>query len=371
MKKSILFVSPTAKLSGGAERVMFNLARYLISKGHYITLVTMSRGFQKGWDELYEYENFKWIIGEYPSEKSSLIPITIELINLNRKINFDYVFSSLIQINSYLSFLKGLGFFSRSYLISRESSMVFESNKDYKKYLYKFIYKFIYGNQSLLICQTDSMKTSLITHLGFYPVDKIRVIPNPVDINFIKLKLKNNNSRPINHKYIVACGRLVKIKQFDLLIHAFAKVHSSHPEYKLIILGDGPEKLNLLAEVDKLNLENFVLFPGNVDNPFIYFHHAEIGVISSKTEGFPNVLLEMMASGIKQIVTTPCTKALNNIPNILISKDSSKFGIAKSINKAIDMNLNYSEEYKLNVTVKHSIESFWNSIERSRFEESN
>lgn len=365
MKKKFLFVLPAAKLSGGAQRVMFNLARHLVLNNQDVTLITMTRGFEKGWDVLNDYSNFNWIIGEYKSEKSSLIPITLQILELDRKHHFDYVVSSHIHVNSFLSTLKRLGAFSKAYLISRESSMVFENKNEYKRYFYILIYKFIYGNQDLLICQTDSMKKSLLDNLGFKPVDTVNVIPNPVDIKFIKSKLANDNSKPLNQRYIVACGRFVKIKQFDLLIDAFANVHASNPEFKLIILGDGPEKANLLAKVKNLNLESRILFPGNVDNPFLYFYHAEVGVISSKTEGFPNVLLEMMASGIKRIVTTPCTEALKNIPNLIITENSSKHSITNGIQKAIDENLDYSEEYKLIVTKNHSIENFWESIEQS------
>ena len=363
MKKKFLFVLPTAKLNGGAQRVMFNLARHLVLNNQDVTLITMTRGFESGWDVLNNYSNFNWIIGKHKSEKSSLIPITLQIVNLDRKHHFDYVFSSHLHINSYLSTLKKLGVFSNSFLTSRESTMVFERNTDYRRYFFKFVYRYLYGNQDLLICQTESMKKSLLSNLSFNPAKNTVVIPNPVSIDFIESLVSSSiNANLDKEKYIVACGRLIKLKQFNLLIKAFESVHYKHPDYKLVIIGEGNEKNNLLELVAKLNLKDSVNLIGNVDNPFIYFKYAEIGIISSQIEGFPNVLLEMMASGTKNIISTPCTQGIKSIPNITISKDCSLESISQVLSQALESDSNFSKQYKNTVTQKYSVNAFWNTI---------
>lgn len=353
-----LFVIPTATLNGGAQKVMFNIIHYLINNNEKVTLVTMSRGKVAGWDVLEKHRNFNWVAGDYLSEKSSLMPITTKLIALDKRHNYKYIFSSHLHINSYLSCLKKLGFFSNSFLISRESSVVFERNTNYKRYFYRLAYKYLYGKQDLLICQTQFMKKSLMKNLGKDPVSNTVVIPNPVNISFIESNIDCSSQ----HKYIVSCGRLIKLKQFDVLINAFKKITSAYPEHKLIIIGDGEEKGNLINQVNLLSLEEKVVFTGNIKNPYKWFSCADVGIIASSIEGFPNVLLEMMASGTSKIVTTPCAGGLKDIPNIIVTENCSEYSIIESLIEALGDNHSYSEKFKKTIKERYSVESFWNTV---------
>lgn len=358
MSEEYLFVVPTASI-GGAERVMFNLVTYLLDKNKHVTLVTMSKGKQtNGWSELEHHSNFKWIPGFYKSEKSSLIPITSKLIDLDNRHKFDYIFSSHLHVNSYLSSLKRVGFFKKSYLISRESFTVFEKYSNYKKHLFKRIYCHLYGSQDLLICQTESMKSSLIINLGFRPVNKIEVIPNPVNLEYINSHIQN----AIKEKIVIACGRLTDIKQFDLLINAFHLFSKTHPEYKLVILGDGVLREKLQAQINTLGISKKVILVGKTANPFLWFAKSEIGIISSKREGFPNVLLEMMASGTSKIVATPCTGGLSDISGLIITNDTSMESILEGLNKAAILSDDLSPIYQKYISRNHSVDSFWNSV---------
>lgn len=358
MVDKYLFVIPTAKLSGGAQRVMFNIAYYLVSKGEEVTVVTMSRGRVPGWNTLEAYDNFEWLSGKYSSEKSSLIPITIKLKKLDIKNNYKYVFSSHSHVNFYLSSLKKIGFFSNAFLISRESTVVFDRYTGNKRKWYKLTYSYLYGEQDLLICQTRFMKESLIRNLGRSPVNNTVVIPNPVNVSFIKSNIVSVPSK----KYIVSCGRLIKLKQFDVLINAFNRIVDFYPEHKLVIIGDGEEGEALKNQVSYLGLNDKIIFTGNVENPYQWFSSAEIGVVASSIEGFPNVLLEMMASGTSKIVTTPCADGLTDIPNIIITEDRSESSIVEGLMSALNNDDNYSDEFSITIRDKYSVESFWNSV---------
>lgn len=361
MQKKYLFVLPTARI-GGAERVTFNLIIFLLrDKNNIITLVTMSRGKQESaWEELLSNSNFNWIIGYYKSEKSSLIPTTLKLIKLSKTFQFDYIFSTHIHVNSYLGSLKSIGYFKESHLISRESFSVFEKyNKGYKKFVLKRRYRFLYGSQDLLICQTEVMKNSLIKNLGFNPVKKIDVIPNPVNLDYIRSSIQDTIRE---EKLIIACGRLVNIKQHDLLIEAFDSFSKVHPSYNLVILGSGPLEDKLKDQLALLKLSNKVKLLGNVKNPYEWFAKAEIGVISSKREGFPNTLLEMMASGTSKIVTTPCAGGLSDIPGLIVTNDTTAESILEGLNRAATLSIDTSPVYQKYILKNHSVRSFWNRI---------
>lgn len=358
MSERFLFVIPTARI-GGAERVMFNLVTYLLEQQKDVTLVTMSQGKQpNGWTQLEKYNNFHWIVGKYKSEKSSLIPITARLLSLNTKFKYDYIFSSHTHVNSYLSSLRKLGLFKESLLISRESFSVFETYTDYKSILFKQIYRYLYGSQDLLICQTESMKNSLVQKLGFEPVRKTKVIPNPVNLDYIK----SNITSTAKEKIIIACGRLTEIKQFDLLIDAFYHFSKTHPEYKLVILGDGMLRDKLETQINLLDISNRVMLLGRTANPFQWFAKSEIGIIASKREGFPNVLLEMMASGTSKIIITPCTSGLKDIPGLIVTDNITTASMINGLNRATMINEDLSPIYQEYITKNHTVEIFINEI---------
>ncbi|ENV43183.1 glycosyltransferase [Acinetobacter schindleri] len=361
--KNYLFVSPTAVL-GGAERVMFNIILTLLDNGNYVTLYIMSRGEQSGWDLIKNHPNFNLIIKKYNSEKTSLPMLLFSLFYLSHTRKYDFGFSTHSHVNGIMSLMRKLKLLKVDFLISRESTVVFERYYGVWKIIFKLIYRFMYGSQDLVICQTERMKVSLINNLGYKPAKKIKVVPNPINISYIETQLLNNKNlvKPFN-TLIVGCGRLISLKKFDYLIEAFASISSVFPEVGLVIIGDGPEKSKLIALVDSLDIKDKVIFTGKISNPIQWFAQAEIGVVSSELEGFPNVLIEMMASGIKQIITTPCSDGVNEIPNIDVTDSCSINDIKESINKSLINPIDYSFEYKDYVYNKRSTDNFLNKVE--------
>lgn len=355
-----LFVFPTALL-GGAERVMFNLISYLLMRGDKVVVVIMSRGKQQGWEYIENHQNLNMIIYDYRSEKKAIIPLLIGLMRLSLQKDFKMIFSSHTHMNAVLSMLKKMGFFRKSYLVSRESTVIFERFFGIKSYIFKFFYHFMYGKQDLLICQTQNMRDSLVHHLGFIPAKRMEVLPNPVNIEYIDDSIHKNG---IKEDIIVACGRLIGLKQFDLLIEAFAQCHVEFPSYKLVIIGDGEEKIRLQDKVKILNLFDKVIFTGKISNPFEWFAKAKIGVISSKIEGFPNVILEMMTSRVNLIISTPCTDGLNLLPKVNVLQDDSIDSITLALKNALNSNYDYSEVYRSYIIKERSIEAFAKKIEK-------
>ncbi|WP_425517170.1 glycosyltransferase family 4 protein [Sphingomonas yunnanensis] len=97
---------------------------------------------------------------------------------------------------------------------------------------------------------------------------------------------------------IVGVGRLDRQKGFDLLIEAFARLAPVHPDWKLVIWGEGPERAALETRVAALGLAERATLPGNSVVPGAWLDHAGVFALSSRYEGMPNVLGEAMAAGV-------------------------------------------------------------------------
>jgi glycosyltransferase involved in cell wall biosynthesis len=102
-------------------------------------------------------------------------------------------------------------------------------------------------------------------------------------------------------KVILAVGKFHEQKGFDLLISAFHRIAQHVPGWVLVILGKdakkGSQRWNLQQQIHELNLNDRVKMPGCAGNILDWYHRSDIFVLSSRYEGFPNVLLEAMANG--------------------------------------------------------------------------
>ncbi len=110
---------------------------------------------------------------------------------------------------------------------------------------------------------------------------------------------------------IVGIGRLVAQKDFATLIDAFARV-CQHVPARLLILGEGPERSDLEARIAGLGLSELCRLPGFVHNPFAAMARASLVVLSSRYEGFGNVLVEAMGCGTP-VVSTDCPSGPSEI----------------------------------------------------------
>ena len=138
--------------------------------------------------------------------------------------------------------------------------------------------------------------------------DKIVTIHNPVVVP----GLAKQAAESVEHRWFVdggepvvlAAGRLAPQKDYPTLLRAFAEVARSRPA-RLVILGQGPEREGLLALAARLGIAERFDLPGFDVNPFRYMARASVFALSSRYEGFPNVLAQAMACGTP-VVSTDC-----------------------------------------------------------------
>jgi glycosyltransferase involved in cell wall biosynthesis len=129
-----------------------------------------------------------------------------------------------------------------------------------------------------------------------------QVIYNPVDVARIEREAARLPSVTPIRPFLVAAGRLVQQKGFDLLIKAFADSRAARG-MDLVILGDGPLERDLRRQAADLGVADRVRFLGFQDNPWAWFARARLFVLSSRWEGFGNVVAEALACGAPTLVT--------------------------------------------------------------------
>jgi glycosyltransferase involved in cell wall biosynthesis len=147
-----------------------------------------------------------------------------------------------------------------------------------------------------------------LSRLARLPRNRITTIFNAVDVN----RIRELTSAPISDAWfaegappvLLAVGRLAPQKDYSTLLRAFAIVRSCR-EVRLVILGEGPERVRLESLAADLGIAADVKMPGAVLNPFPYMARTRLFVMSSAWEGLPTVLMEALACGCP-IVSTDC-----------------------------------------------------------------
>ena len=107
-------------------------------------------------------------------------------------------------------------------------------------------------------------------------------------------------------------GRIDRFKGYDLLLKGFQSIHANHPDWYLVILGDGESRTEMEALSDQLGIRDRVFFLGLVKEPLPILSQCNLFVLASRYEGLPNVLLEAMSCGLP-VVSTNCTGSIAEI----------------------------------------------------------
>lgn len=324
-KKNILFILPDLH-TGGAERIVTTIANHLPRESFSPTILLLRKegaylDFLKNDVEIIDINT--------PRIRHSLWPI----FKVIRKRKPDFVFCGFGEVNAYISLF--INWFPKIKFIARETNVV--SQHVTRKEI-KFFYRF-YQNFHQIICQSDDMQEDLCKNFGI-DQHKTLKINNPVDFEFIEEKLLNQDKPSAfseEYKNIVAVGNLSHRKGFDNLLKVMHELKSE--KILLHILGDGKDKEQLLTLQKELKLSN-VVFHGVQKNPYPFLKFADLFVLSSRYEGFPNVLLEAGAcgtyalandckGGIHEIIQPRINGEISNIENHKVFADKVLEVLAK------------------------------------------
>lgn len=219
--------------------------------------------------------------------------------------------------------MRKIGLLKNTKIVFRESTFMFKGTNNLKRlkwinpnnYLLRKMYFWFYNVADLIIFQTPKMKEMFLKKIISSENWNLKVLNNPIDRQYVTKMAKEPVPEKNLKPFIAVAGRFVYEKAYDILLPAFKKVLEVRKDLNLVILGEGPKESEIRKLIKSLDLEKNVHILGFKKNPFSYFKRAECCVISSRIEGFPNVLLQMMCVN-ENVVSTKCTDGIDQIEGI-------------------------------------------------------
>lgn len=286
---------------GGAERVICNMCNEHFVKQYRVTIISLMAAEP-------EYELDPAITVLYVDKRPEQYRQNMAVRFARRRKVLSALLKSLEQkeekIAALISFLPEPNFLITS-LAPRCGYPVIISvrNDPAKEYASKLRYllmKRLYQRADGYVFQTGEAR-DYFSFSGHITENSV-VIPNPLGKEFL-----NISTRACSRKEIVSVGRLEAQKAPLLLIHAFAGIHASFPEFRLLFYGEGSLREEMQEEIKKFGLEDKIIIKGNTDRIRDDVGQASLFVLPSVYEGMPNALMEAMALGVPCIATDcPC-----------------------------------------------------------------
>lgn len=329
---------------GGAERVAVGLANYLVRRGHQASLVTM-HGTDR---DFYIPDNgVGRVCLNLAGDTRGLAKLTANLHrlwSLRRAIRSEQpdIVVGMMPTATILCILASLGLPTR----------IVGSERNYPGrrligaswgVLRALVYRFVDAH----VAQTREGADWIIRHAS---ARNVVVIPNAVawPIPACSPFVDPASVLPHGRRMILAVGSKSEQKGFDLLVSAFTRIAHDHRDWDLAIVGlieTGAACDALVAQAAAAGLADRIHFPGRVGNVGEWYKRADLFVLSSRYEGFPNVLLEAMAAGCACIAfdcDTGPREIIKDSDNGLLVK----FGDVESLSKAMAWAIQNGHERK-------------------------
>ncbi|HWK72507.1 MAG TPA: glycosyltransferase family 4 protein [Burkholderiaceae bacterium] len=296
--KILFFVS--SMHAGGAERVAATLASGWARRGDLVTLTPTYTKKGNCFYSLNPAVRLVWLADRMGWLGRTLFPSISKWFavrRLVRETNPDVIISFLTNVNVVVLFAtRGLGV---PVIVCERTNPAFSSSAG--AFLQR-LRRVSYPWADAVVLQSQD---SLAAFTQMVPgAKKLEVVPNPLPPDLRDLNLAPAASAS-DRRLVLAMGRLVPFKRFDALIQAFAALAGDYPDWDLAIWGDGPQRDELTQQIQETGLAGRISLPGRTEQPWQEMAKADIFVLTSEVEGFPNVLLEAMALG-RACVTVDC-----------------------------------------------------------------
>ena len=319
MRKKLVFFTDSLA-GGGASRVICNLANRMSEK-YRIEIVCLYHIPQR-------YKTNDLVDVVYLDEIST--NWIGKIIALRKRVNRDDIVIAFMIKYYCMAIIAILG---------KHVRIIASERNDPKQCstIWKICRKLLLPNVSAFVVQTQSIKD----YFSYNIKKKTQIIVNPVSEQQYSQLPWDESSR-----IVVAVGNLTPQKNYTMMINAFCRFHTKHPDFKLEIYGNeivgniinegGSNSLKKL--VGNLNADEYISFMGNADDVASVHSKAYMFVMSSNYEGMSNALIEAMCSGLP-IVSTKVSGAVDLIKdrqNGLLVDVGDEDGFSKAMSLLVE-----------------------------------
>lgn len=329
MKRIVFFVS--SMQGGGAERVAALLCNHWVDVGHRVTLVPTFSGRGECVYPLDDRVHLIYLadrIGTRRKSPLSMIRRFLAMRALVRESGADGVVSFLPHVN-IAALLATRGLKVPVVVSERTFPPAMPMGPVWCR-----LRRWTYPWASAVVMQTQRGGDWLASES---PRSRSAVIPNPCvyPLPVSQPRLEPEDWVAPERRLLLAVGRLGEEKGFAGLIDSFSRLEARFPDWDLVILGEGGERESLEARVKRRGLTDRVALPGRVGNLADWYQRAELYVMSSRFEGFPNTLMEAMAHGLPAVSfdceTGPSDIIREGIDGKLVPVTDGERGLARAL----------------------------------------
>ncbi|WP_375236178.1 glycosyltransferase [Winogradskyella sp.] len=305
--------------SGGAEKMVANLSQSLVKKGYDVTTVIMRD------DVAYDFEGEIFNFGKVKKDHSRLKAFQL-FRNYFKAQNFDVILDHRVRMFWFKEFL-----FSK--LVFRKFKVIY--------CVHHYILSLYFPKVSIPFLAKKTLVPNreivAVSQLAQSEIKKQLNLNSDVIYNYPKSAVVK--SIALGFKYIIAVGRLETIKQFDVLINCYGNSILKAQNIKLFIFGNGSQK-DYLQELIVINkLQDFVILKDFDVNVAVYIKSAQALVMTSKSEGFPMVLVEAIQLKTP-VISFDCKSGPSEIieheVNGVLVKDQDNNAMIKALNSMSD-----------------------------------
>ncbi|MDG1015045.1 MAG: glycosyltransferase [Flavobacteriaceae bacterium] len=331
---------------GGAQKSSSVLSVLLDSLGYEVYIVSILGNID------YEYRGTLLNLGALKEECDSLfgkLKRFYIFTNFIKTHNFDFIIDSRSRPTTFKQF-----FINRLIYVNQKVIYVVHSF-NLSNYLpkNKFVAQRLYKSAFRFIAVSEAIKSEMINK---YQFDNVIVINNAI----IKSPLSSNNKPSLlSQNFILFFGRIEdSVKNLTLLIDSYMRSVLSDKNIKLVLLGEGSDKLKLEDKVKAMDMNKNILFLPYMKNPSQIISKAMFSVLTSRFEGFPTMLVESLSLGTP-VISVNCQSGPSEIiidtQNGLLVENYNPESIAQAMNRFVIDNDLY-EQCKNNA--KNSVEKY-------------
>lgn len=275
----------TGMTRGGAERVISTLCNHLVEIGHDATIIML-----KGRESEYRLDKRVRLVGANLEAGVKNAPAALNFYRRTvRSEKPDVVVAFTLKPNL-------MACMAKRWFGMHVPLVISERANPFRRSLYwQIMCNNLFSKADAMVCQSKAISCYYEGRVRSVPT---AVIPNPVDETCIA-KFPARDRRGC----LLSVGRLCDQKRQDLAIRALSLLKSTYPDLRLEICGVGNKESELRGLAARLGIAESVSFCGNVNDVMRVKADSSAFLMTSDYEGFPNVLIEALASGIPVVST--------------------------------------------------------------------